>query len=122
MKNLQAKNILKIHFICREVLISVPTLETTQDYSIQLNSVLPVMNWYTVWILYRALCQDHLQRVFRKDEKAAFMSQPLFSLYFNSSSLHFTNYSIVLFHFRSCDDNIRCLPGSFTNYARFSAF
>jgi hypothetical protein len=59
MKNLQAKNILKIHFIRRELLISVHTLETTQDHNIQLNSVLPVMNWYTVWILYRVLCQDH---------------------------------------------------------------
>jgi hypothetical protein len=70
MKNLQVKNILKIHFICRELLISVPTLETTQDYNIQLNSVLPVMNWYTMWILYRALRQDHFYNEYLGEMKS----------------------------------------------------
>jgi hypothetical protein len=81
MKNLPAKNILKIHFICRELLISVPTLEQTQDYSIQLNSVLPVMNWYTVWILYRALCQDHFYNGYLGETKKPHLCHNLCSVF-----------------------------------------
>ncbi len=65
MKNLQAKNILKIHFICRELLISVPTLETTQNYSISGKFCLTSNKLvYGVDIVQSIVSRSLLQRVF----------------------------------------------------------
>ncbi len=63
MKNLQAKNILKIHFICRVVLISAPTLQTNQDWSVQFDFVVPVMNGYGTYIVQSIVSRYLFQRI-----------------------------------------------------------